>query len=373
MLKNFSQHTMDVFAKYDTTPEQISRLMSDVALGNEIFDETDNRVITKAEANEKIYNFSLDVLGMTKEMNPKDRRRAWKANKDAWFSVVEDTIDLRISTGFDGSEWFNDLVETKNIANGDRQDFYSEHDVILAVSKVGTSHHDLILQRIGADQPISVPTARYAIKIGEDINKYLLGQTDWSKMIDAIAKAYVKKVYELITSQLSNLSTLLPAALVGSGALNSTNKPAFDEIIEAVSAANDGADVIIMGTKLALKKITGLADVNWAAKMQRDSVAETGTIGIYEGTRLVEIPQRFSDKTFASNKKMMSDNQLIFMPVGYNDKPIKFIDEGSTEINEVTSKGEQNGRWDDLMSYEVQRQFGAGIVLGSYLGEWTLP
>ena len=213
----------------------------------------------------------------------------------------------------------------------------------------------------------------YGVKIGEDINKYLLGQTDWARMIDAISRAYVKKVYELITSQLTTLTSLLPAALVGSGALNSTNKPAFDEIIEKVSAANDGADVIVMGTKIALKNITGLADVNWGSKDQRDAMAATGTLGIYEGTRLVEIPQRFADKTFANSAKLMSDKQLIFLPVTYNDKPIKFIDEGTTEINEVTDKGEQNGRWDDIMSYEIQRQFGAGVVLGSYLGEWTLP
>ena len=372
MFKNFSQHVLDVFAKYETSADQISKLMTDVALGREIYDDVENRVISTAEANEKIYNFSLDVLGMTKEMSDKDRRRAWRDNHRAWFDIIEDTIDIRISTGFK-DPWFEDLVESKNIANGDRQDFYSEHEAILAVSKVGTSHHDLILQRIGIDQPISIPVERFAIKIGEDINKYLIGQTDWAKMINAIAKAYEKKVYEMVSYQITQLSTKLPGAFVGSGALNSTNKPDFDAIIEKVSAANDGADVIVMGTKLALKKITALADVNWAAKMQRDYVAETGTIGIYEGTRLVEIPQRYSDRTFADAKKLMDDTKLIFLPVGYADKPIKFVDRGTTEVNEILDKGEQNGRWDDLMSYEVQREFGAGLVLGSYLGQWTLP
>lgn len=372
MLKVFSQDTMNVFAKHETTPEQISRLMTDVALGREIYDDDTKRVISKAEANEKIYNFSLDILGMTKDMSPKLRQRAWRDNHRIWYDIVEDTIDLRISTGFNGNEWFNDLVETKNIEEDGRQDFITEHEAILAVSKVGTSHHDLILQRIGADQPVTIPVERFAIKIGEDINKYLVGQTDWAKMIDAISRAYVKKVYELITAQLATLTTVLPAALVGSGALSSSTKAAFDNIIEKVSAANDGSDVIIMGTKNALKKITALADVNWGSKDQRDAMAATGTLGIYEGTRLVEIPQRFSDKTFADASKLMSDNQLIFMPVGYSDKPIKFVDVGSTLINEITDRGEQNGRWDDIMSYEVQRQFGAGLVLGSYLGEWTL-
>lgn len=371
MGKFFSQHVLTVFANHKTSYEQISQLMKDVALGREIFDEASNRVISKAEANDKIYNFSLEVLGITKDTPKKEMRRAFRDHGREWFDIIEDTIDEYIAVGFDGNEWFNDIVESKNIAYGDRQDFKAEKDVILAVAKMGESHHDHILQRIGRNAPISIPTARYGIKIGEDINKYITGQTSWAEMVEAIAKAFIKKIQALVYSEVTNLSSQLPSAVVGTGALSSTTKTAFDDIIEAVSAANDGSDVIIMGTKTALKKITSLADVNWGSRGQRDSVAQTGTIGIYEGTRLVEIPQRFEDKALTT--KLMSDKKLVFLAVGSGDKPIKFVDEGDTEITEVTDKGESDGRWDDLMSYEVQRRFGVGTVIGRILGEWTLP
>ena len=52
---------------------------------------------------------------------------------------------------------------------------------------------------------------------------------------------------------------------------------------------------------------------------------------------------------------------------------MKFIDEGDTAINEITDRGEQNGRWDDIMTYEVQRRFGVAVVIGRYFGQWTLP
>lgn len=373
MGKNFSQHVLNVFANHKTTYEQISQLMKDVALGREIYDEATGRVISKNEANEKIYAFSMEVLGITKGMSKKEMRRAIRDHGREWFDIIEDTIDEYISVGFDGNEWFNDLVESKNIAYGDRQDFIADKDTILAITKMGESHHDHILQRVGKNAPITIPTARYGVKIGEDINKYVIGQTQWTEMVQAIAKAFVKLIQQLVYAEVTNLSSKLPAAVVGSGALSSTSKQAFDDIIEAVSAANDGADVVVMGTKTALKKITSLADVQWAAKEQRDSVAQTGTIGIYEGTRLVEIPQRFSDKSLASTAKLMSDKKLVFLAVGSGDKPIKFIDEGDTEITEVTDKGESNGRWDDLMSYEVQRRLGVGTVLGRIMGEWTLP
>ena len=39
MGKNFTQHVLTVFANHKTSYEQISRLMTDVALGREIYDE----------------------------------------------------------------------------------------------------------------------------------------------------------------------------------------------------------------------------------------------------------------------------------------------------------------------------------------------
>ena len=43
-----------------------------------------------------------------------------------------------------------------------------------------------------------------------------------------------------------------------------------------------------------------------------------------------------------------------------------------TEINEITQKGEEHGRIDDVMKYEVQRSFGVGVQIGRYFGAWTL-
>lgn len=372
MGKNFSQHVLAVFANHKISYEQISDLMTNVALGREIFDQQTGKTITKAEANERIRKFSLEVLGITNISDKKEVRRAFRDHGREWFDVIEDTIDNVIEVGYGNEPWFQSLVESKNLKYGDRQDFRSETDAILAVAKIGESHHDHILQRIGVGAPISIPTGRYGVKIGEDINKYLLGQTDWAKMVEAVSKAFVRKIQELVSAEIVNLNSVLPAAVVGSGALDATTKDAFDNIISKVGAANE-SDVIVMGTKMALKKITAIADVDWGSKDQRDNMANTGTLGIYEGTRLVEIPQRFSDKTLADTSKLVSDKKLLILPVVNDNQPVKFVDEGDTEITEVTDKGEAGGRWDDIMSYEVQRRFGVGVVLGRVLGEWTLP
>jgi hypothetical protein len=68
--------------------------------------------------------------------------------------------------------------------------------------------------------------------------------------------------------------------------------------------------------------------------------------------------------------KLFSDDLILIMPKT-EDKFIKMVDQGETEIYQVTQKGEENGRWDDVMKYEMTRGFGIGVQLGRYFGVWN--
>lgn len=364
----FSERVMNVFANMETDYEAMNNLMQDVALGREIYDAETERMISKAEANEMIHNFSLQVLGISNPKDAKQVRRALRDNGREWFDIIEDTVDVTISTGLAESDWFNELVESKTIGYHDRQDFFIEEDGVLSVAKAGTSHHDHILQRLVAGQTISIPTELYVVKVGADINKYITGQVDWNKLVDAISTAYINTIQEQVYAQVSVAVGKLPSAFVGSGTPSASTKAAFDQIIEYVSAANNGADVVIMGTKSALSKVAAFGDVDWAASAMKDNVMNTGNIGIYEGTRLITIPNRFKDKNLS--KLMFDTNKLMILPViGEEGKFIKFVDEGDTEILEKMDRGDYVS---DLQTYEVQRRFGVGVVLARKFGQWTI-
>ena len=370
MGKNFNEHTMAVFAANKTDYESVSNLMTDVAFGREIYDDETGRVISKAIANAKILDFSRQVLGITDVKDTKAVRRAIRDNGRQWFDIIEDTINVVIDTNFKESDFFNALVERKQIGFGDRQDFVIEDDdALFSIAKAGTSHHDHILQRLKGRQTISIPTELYVVKIGADINRYVLGDVDWSKWVSNIARSFVAMIQEETYAELGQAVTALPARFKGTGTLDATTKAAFDDIIESVSAANNGANVVIMGAKSALSKVSGLADVNWAAKDQRDSVMNTGNIGIYEGTTLIEIPNRFKDKTFS--QYVFDTDKLYIIPViGDEGKFIKMVDEGDTEIIEVLERGEKYVS--DLQTYEVQRRLGFGLYVGRMFGYWDI-
>ena len=122
-----------------------------------------------------------------------------------------------------------------------------------------------------------------------------------------------------------------------------------------------------MGTKTALKSLNALTKVDWAdpANSIKESVANTGIIGSYEGTPLMEIPQKFTDKSLATP---IVDNKKLYIMPAVDDRFIKFVDYGETEL-EVNEKGATK---DDMQSYEVQRCMGVATLMTRYHGEWDL-
>lgn len=159
----------------------------------------------------------------------------------------------------------------------------------------------------------------------------------------------------------------VPSQFAKSMALSAANKATFDELIDDVSIANDNVPVYILGTKSALRKISGLADIDWVTEDQKKDVAAMGRLGSYEGTTLVEIPQRFALND--TSVKLIDSTKLLIMPQVEN-KFVKFVDVGETEI--VEAGMEKGAKMDDIMTYEVQREMGIATQCGRYFGVWTI-
>lgn len=368
----FTSNVKNVFAKYETSYDEVKNLMSDLAMHREMYDDEGNK-ISKQEAEKTLLDISRDIFGLSDDYTPREFNRAMRDHSREWFDIIEETVDEYIEYGMRESELFNQLVNYRTRKLGQDNLFWVPgDDIILSVAKVGTSHHDYILQRYNEGESYTVPVARYGAAIGADINRYMAGQEDWDRLVNAIGKAFILKQQVEIYNLAMNAANKLPVqtGFVETGALSDSTKEKFDEIIANVSAANDGAGVVIFGTSLALKQINKLADVDWASDSQKEDIAAMGRLGSYEGTALFEVPQRFADKSLTT--KLFDDKKLLFLPVGVDNKLIDFFTYGETEIDEVTEKGEEHGRYDDLMKYEVQMSWGAAVRIHRQFGMWTL-
>lgn len=347
----------------------VKNLMFDLGAGRDIYDAEAGRAISRAEASDVIKKASFEFLGLNEHSTEKQIKRALESERGRqFFDVVEEVIDVQIAHGLSENEFFNEYVDSKNMKDGDRNEFWVDDEVLLTVGKTNGDAHNLSVQRLGEGQSYHVDTDVYGIKVGGDIRLFLTGRKDWGALVDAVASAYVRKVQTMIASQFVNGVNLIPvpSVLSGTGALSTSTKEAFDAIIEKVAAANE-SEVVIMGTKTALKKLNALTIVDWAdpANSVKEAVATTGIIGGYEGTPLMEIPQKFTDKTLAT--PIVDSTKLYIMPK-VDNKFIKFVDYGESEL-EVSTKGDTK---DDMQSYEVQRRMGVATLMSRYFGVWTL-
>lgn len=206
------------------------------------------------------------------------------------------------------------------------------------------------------------------MKVGKDIDLILLGRVDFTELTDKIAEAFASMIQTTCYEEVYNASSKIPnnSQFVKTGALGAETKEKFDTLLEDVATANE-SEVIIMGTKMALKKLNALADVDWRSNSQKEAVASLGHLGTYEVTDLIEIPQRFARNDVT---KKLIDNKMLLIFAKNQEQFVKFVDKGETEITEAgLNKGDLA---DDFQTYEVQREMGVATILPRYFGVWKI-
>lgn len=146
---HFSENLTRVFSKPENDYEGFKQFLYDYTHHKAIYD-ADGNVVTPDQANAKINAVCFDILGFAEGEKPskRDIKRAMRKNGIELMEVIEDAIDWKVATGFEENEFFNDFVEMKNIAQGDRNEFWVDKDVILTVAHVSGDHHDLNNSRV---------------------------------------------------------------------------------------------------------------------------------------------------------------------------------------------------------------------------------
>lgn len=368
MFKVFStDHLRKVFEE-ENKYESFRQIASGLINGTEMFELDDNgneRRISVADANKAVRKIFMEICGLSEEdlSSKKRRERAEEAHMTEIYEIIEEDIDLLINRGLQENEWFNQFVEMKSHALGDANAFHIEENQYLIVGDVSGDHHDVTIQQLGAGSDIMVKCTSHAIKIGKDIDLIILGRYDYSKMVRKIAEAFERDIQNRIFADVYAAADKLPVGsnLKMTTALAAGTKADFDNLIENVEVYNDSR-VVIMGTKVALKKLTAVTDVDWATLQQKEDIMRFGRLGMYEGVELVELPQRLA--LGDGFTKLLPNDVMLIIPVK-EDKFVKFYDEGETEIFELREKGDHK---DDFQTHEVHRTYGSEIVLGQYFG-----
>lgn len=145
IMKFSTPHLNNLFSGGENAYEwdSVKNLMFDLSNKVDIFDEDGNKV-SKAEAETTMRNviFSILELDPSQKLSKRDMKRAMKRHGQELFEVIEELVDIKVNTGLKENDFFQDFVDYRNLAIGDKNEFYTEDKTVLAVSKVAGNHHD---------------------------------------------------------------------------------------------------------------------------------------------------------------------------------------------------------------------------------------
>jgi hypothetical protein len=324
------------------------------------------------EANAKIVEKFRAAIGVDADTKPQYVKRAIRANKDLVFTLIEETIEELMITGWMENPFFMEYVDVRNLALDDENDFYVEDESILSVSKVSGNHHNMIRQRLGAGRHFSVAGEWYGIKIYADFERVLLGAEDWAAFVLKVTEAINRYLYDALYAALRGAKENLGANWVKSGAIDAANKSTLVKLCQDISMAT-GSEVTIFGARTALSSLTAMADVNWApASVKEEYYRNGGVLGNFEGFKVAEIGQglkRGASINSASVEYQLDTDRLYIIPTGVAEKFIKLVNYGETMVSQVTDKDTNR---DMSQEYEVLYKMGINVILSTVFGVWEI-
>lgn len=305
---------------------------------------------SKQDASEALRKAMIEVLG-TDKLSYKDYRR----HKTEFFEIIEEILDITVEDGFTGNEFFQEFVEYRNLNLGDTNIFHIGDNSLFNIAMIAEGNNNLRRQRLDS-KTLTVTSAKYGVKIYEELNRFLAGRIDWGQMVSRLQRSFEQKIMQDIYTGFKDAYSSLPATFAKSG---SFDEQGFVDLIQHVEAASGNA--VILGTKNALRQIT-TAVVSEKAK---EAYNDNGYYGVFNGTPIMAIKNFHTANTF---NFALTDKDLYVVPANHG-KPVKMIREGETVVIDNTN----NMNMDETIDYTVTQRYGINVIVSSYFGVWRLP
>lgn len=335
---------------FSVEEEKILNLTNDLAKGNFSL-HVDEEKVTKKDLEDFLRDkINNDILkGAT-------LFQAYRRNNTILFEIIEEIVNITISNDFADIPFMDNFVEFKNRALGDKTAWYSEGQSYVTVASFAGNHWDTNREALDAGEEYTLEKEWVYIHVYDEFERFLLGITSLDRLTDVIYKSFNKYIKERTYVMFQSIMDVVPAEFTANG----NSEEAVGDLCDLVQAAGSYSNLTIAGTKAALRKLGTIIPDKYFADSQREAKASTGTIGEWEGHKLMVIPQVIKQGTF----ELALDNDVVFI-MGGDVKPIKVEFIGDTRTQNVTDHRVNND-----MSYDLQVQtlFGMGFELPQAFG-----
>lgn len=359
-----SQNLLMVFDAHKTSLEEFTQLLRDRSAGT-------LQGVTPQQADEKIRQIFCEIAGISEKPTRTEVQKALRRQEVRLdvFEVIEEILPEMILTGWQDSPFFDEYVEVKNLALGDRNEFRVNDDTILTVSKISRGNWAIERQRLGRGKTFAVPMETYAVAIYAEAERVMMGAENWADLVDHVRKAMIHRLNQDLYNAFQSASTQLPASANLTPMLSlATPDDSRDKLVELVTDVGglNRSGVTIVGTHTGIAKLQRLDDIAWRSEKAKEDLYLTGKLGFWMGTPLVEIPQVYVPGT---TTRMLADDKLFVLPTGADNKFLKVCYEGAALIREITEAQENLD-----MSYEYYyvQNVGVAAALSKVFGLVTL-
>lgn len=268
------------------------------------------------------------------------------------FTLIEEILSRTVVEGLQGDEYFNALVDFRNLPEGDKNLFLVEDSDLFVVAEAADGTQGIRRQRLGGVSETSIPTSLKVVKIYDELNRILAGRVDFNYFIGKVSESFRKKLLDDIYALWSNASAEQMGGVTYFPAAGAYEEDALLDLIAHVEAAAGGKPATIIGTKKAVRKLVPAVQ----GSDSKSDIYNMGYYGKFYGTPIVTTPQRHK---IGSTEFVMNDDILTI--IAGDDKPIKCVYEG----NPLVIMGDPLSKGDLTQEYLYGEKYGLGIVLAN--------
>lgn len=284
--------------------------------------------------------------------------QAYRRNNIVLFEIMEEIVNVAISEDIMNSAFIDAFVEVKNRYYGDNTAFYSEGGLLTVASFAG-NHWDTNRQLLDLGDEFTLKREWLYIHVYDDLDRFLLGIISMDKIMDKIYKSFNKYLADRLFAMFNTVSDAVPVEFSATG----NSEEAVGDLVDLVQTAGGYGSITIAGTKSALRKLANVVPDKFFANSQKEAKASDGSIGEWEGNRLMVIPQTLKSGTF----EFALDNSTLFI-LGGDVKPIKLEYIGDSRCW-IDTEGKKNN--DMSLDVQIQTCIGLGMMLPSYFGKFV--
>lgn len=267
------------------------------------------------------------------------------------FSIVEEILNRTVAEGLQDNDFFNALVEYRDISLGDENLFVIEDNNLYIVAEIAEGTQAVRRQRLGGQRTASIPTSLKAVRIYEELNRVLAGRVDFNYMISKVAESFKQKLLEEIYALWSGVTAEDLGGVAYFPEAGTYDEDELLDLIAHVEAASGGKTATIVCTKKAARNL--LPGIILGVEAKSD-LYNQGYIGKFYGTPVVVVPNRHKIGT----TEFVLDDSVLTIIAG-DDKPIKVVREGESLI----ILGNPMDNMDLTQEYFCAERWGCGLVL----------